>query len=522
MSLTPAPAPTPPASDGADRPPEAATLSRQPEPRSYGQIVWQQFNRNLPARLCFWLLVLAFHLAVFAPLIANRFPFWWELGRDDPKNPVSSFPAIFHLLDRNAWKQNNVDIAFNLLLVAYMPALLALLLIRFTLRRRARRVALAAFLGALVVAVGVGVAYLDIERPFTDYRAAVESEESVRMLRAMFPTARAATVASVAETLCDTAGPRDTHDVLRAAFDRKLTAADFARYQASIDAVIGPDVNPDAAALFAGLLARSPFPAARERVTPVRALWAPVRYSPFDDSSADKEMRDGPAARARGHYLGTDQMGMDVLARLLYGTRVSLTIGVVAVSIFVTLGVLVGGAAGYFRGWVDMIISRFIEIVICFPSFFMIITAVAFLGPSIFNIMLVIGVFGWTGTARLVRGEFLKLGAGDFVVAARALGLSAPRIMFRHVLPNALAPVLVTATFGVAGAILSESSLSFLGFGPQPPVPTWGYMLNTGRNNPNTLSHLIFWPGFCIFLVVTLFNLMGEGLRDAIDPKLRQ
>ena len=175
----------------------------------------------------------------------------------------------------------------------------------------------------------------------------------------------------------------------------------------------------------------------------------------------------------------------------------------------------------YFRGVTDLIISRLIEVVLCFPSFFLILTIVAFIGPSIFNIMIVIGLIGWTRIARLVRGEFLRLGEQDFVHAGRALGYTAPRIIFRHVLPNALAPVLVAATFGIAGAILTESALSFLGFGITIPKPSWGGILKDGRDAIFRAPWLIYFPGFAIFITITCYNLVGEAFRDAADPRLR-
>lgn len=221
---------------------------------------------------------------------------------------------------------------------------------------------------------------------------------------------------------------------------------------------------------------------------------------------------------SRQHWLGTDTEGRDVFSRMLYGTRISLTIGVVAVSIYVLIGIVLGALAGYFGGRVDLWISRLVEVMICFPSFFLILTIAALIEErSIFHVMLIIGLTSWTGVARLIRAEFLKNVNLEYVQAARALGIRQHRIIFRHVLPNAIAPVLVTATFGVATAILVESSLAFLGIGDLT-VASWGETLNTGRTEGKLW--LVLAPGIAIFLVVSLINLVGEGLRDALDPKL--
>jgi peptide/nickel transport system permease protein len=222
------------------------------------------------------------------------------------------------------------------------------------------------------------------------------------------------------------------------------------------------------------------------------------------------------------HWLGTDEIGRDVLCRMIWGGRVSLSVGIVAVAIYVVLGIIIGSIAGYFRGWVDLLISRLIEVVICFPAFFLILTIVAFMQrSSLYSIMVVIGITSWTGIARLVRGEFLRLVDQEFVLAGRALGYSSTRLIFGHVLPNALAPVLVSATFGVAGAILTESGLSFLGLGISSPTPSWGAILANGRENLFRAPWLIQFPGLAIFLTITAYNIVGETLRDASDPRLR-
>lgn len=220
--------------------------------------------------------------------------------------------------------------------------------------------------------------------------------------------------------------------------------------------------------------------------------------------------------------LGTDDLGRDVLTRILYGARISLLVGFVAVGIATLIGIAVGALAGYYGKWVDAVIMRFVDIMLCFPTFFLILAVIAFLEPSIWNIMIIIGLTGWMGVARLVRAEFLSLRERDFVQAARALGARDSRIIFRHVLPNALSPVLVSATLGVAGAILTESALSFLGIGVQPPTPSWGNMLIVGKQTLGTAWWLSAFPGLAILITVLGYNLLGEGIRDALDPRLKE
>lgn len=230
-----------------------------------------------------------------------------------------------------------------------------------------------------------------------------------------------------------------------------------------------------------------------------------------------------------GIYLfGTDELGRNVFARMLQGSFVSLSVGFVAVGISLAVGITIGGIAGFYgqRKWgpfsIDGILMRFTDVVLCFPTFFLILTVVALLPPSIYNIMAVIGLTSWMSTARFVRAEFLSLRERDFVTAAHALGLPEWRIIFRHMVPNALSPVLVSASIDVAYAILTESALSFLGFGVRPPLATWGNILADGRDFIFDAPWLFAIPGTAILVVVLSFNLLGEGLRDAMNPKLRR
>ena len=249
-----------------------------------------------------------------------------------------------------------------------------------------------------------------------------------------------------------------------------------------------------------------------------RAVYALIPYSPYN-----QVLREQQQPPSKKHPLGTDDRGRSVIARLIWGTRISLTVGFISVGISLVIGIFLGAIAGYYGGWVDTVILRIIEVVMCFPAFFLILALVALLPPSIYTVMAALGFLGWTGIARLVRGEFLKLRESQFALAARASGLPDARIIFRHLVPNALAPVLVSATFGVAGAILTESALSFLGFGVPPPTASWGELLNQSQRLASSgIWWLVAFPGLAIFITVTAFNLVGEGLRDAMDPRLRQ
>lgn len=249
------------------------------------------------------------------------------------------------------------------------------------------------------------------------------------------------------------------------------------------------------AAIFAPLLA--PYPPNQEHLNHI--LEPPSKYFIF----------------------GTDRLGRDIFSRLLYGGRVSLWVGFVAVGISIFIGTILGLISGYFRKFIDEMIMRLVDVMLCFPSFFLILAVIAFLEPSLVNIMIVIGLTSWMGVTRLVRAEALSLRERDFVAFAKLAGSSTARILICHILPNVMAPIIVTATLGVAGAILIESSLSFLGLGVQPPMPSWGNMLMEGKITIEIAPWLSIFPGLAILITVLGYNLLGESLRDIFDPRLK-
>jgi len=247
------------------------------------------------------------------------------------------------------------------------------------------------------------------------------------------------------------------------------------------------------------------------------AVSAPL-ISPYNPDDIDrKHILVSPNIQ---HPFGTDDLGRDVLSRMIWGAGISLKVGFVAVGIATIIGLFFGALAGYYGGWTERIIMRFIDIMLTIPTFFLILAVIAFIEPSIWNIMIVIGLTGWMGVARLVRAEFLSIKQREYVLAAKALGASDFRIIFRHILINSMAPVLVSAVLGIAGAVLVESALSFLGIGVQPPTPSWGNILTLGKDNIEIAWWLSVFPGLAILITVLGYNLLGEGIRDSIDPRL--
>ncbi len=248
----------------------------------------------------------------------------------------------------------------------------------------------------------------------------------------------------------------------------------------------------------------------------VLAMLAPV-ISPYDPNDIDvKAILLAPSWQ---HWMGTDGLGRDVLSRMLHGGRISLLVGLVAVGIATAIGIVLGAISGYYRGWVDTLIMRLVDVMLSIPSFFLILAVIAFLTPSIWNIMIVIGLTSWMGVTRLVRAEFLSLSGREFVLASRTLGAKDARLIFTHLLPNSLTPIIVSAVLGVAGAVLMESGLSFLGLGVQAPQASWGNILTDGKEYIQFAWWLSLFPGLAILITVLGYNLLGEGLRDALDPR---
>lgn len=256
------------------------------------------------------------------------------------------------------------------------------------------------------------------------------------------------------------------------------------------------------------------------------SLFAPwvAPYDPRTQVEADTRLSpDERLKPSREHPFGLDDLGRDVMSRVIYGARISMRVGVTVVLISGLIGLVIGAMSGYYGGWLDSLFSGFLfNVFLAFPSLLLAIAMVAFLGPGLGNLILALSVIGWVGYARLIRGQILKVKELDYVTSARALGANDARILIRHVLPNAIQPMIVQASLGMAGAVLSEASLSFLGLGVPPPAPSWGSMLNDARSFLRVAPHLLLFPGIAVMLTVLAFNFVGDGLREWLDPKQKK
>lgn len=462
---------------------------------SYWSVVGAQLRKNRVAMAALGCARVLVALAVAAPLIAFNVP--WILKDSDGL----SAPIVERLFDRFLFP-GGVDVFFNLLLVTG-PVWWLSARIASTVARRRAGVPEPAFTTLGRVLTAVSVILLGAWTLFLLFGVVLGATKAGwALLCAGLPGAAA------------TAWARGRGPVPRPGDLRRARFACLVLFVGTFVLLQGPLKGSHTLVDY-----RSEQP--RIEASGGWLVFPPVAFHPDNVGEESNVSVERSLKRPDGaNLLGCDMNGRDVAARILFGTRISLTIGVVAVAIYIAIGTFLGSIAGYFgKGW-DLALSRLIEIMICFPTLFLILTIISvFDSRSIFLIMAVIGAVGWPGVARLVRGEFLRQRGLDYVTAARAQGVPQRRIVFVHVLPNCMGPVLVSATFGVAGAILTESGLAFLGLGDSTAA-SWGQMLADGR--ASGYWHLILAPGLAIFFVVTSFNLLGEGLRDALDPKLRR
>ncbi len=485
--------------------------------KTYWAIVRGQFRKNRAAVVGLWCVVALFAIAVCAPVLASSSPFLLQVGEGG-----TEYPWFRDLFDQNVFP-SGVDLFFNLLLVM-TPVVLPLAWLLARWRKRVLQVSVGLLLW-LFLCMAAGPEWFEsrfvrvvlfpeqvlrYSKPKRDYLKIREPELLPALVREKV---------AFLERVVGEKGQR-VAEAERQLARRDLDASRRADFEV-IHAAAQDDLDKTSRALRSWSERRAQAEQlAADPARRVRTWMPPVGYH-HDDNDNDR-ITEAPtwSGWGKGHFLGTDPNGRDVLARILYGTRVSMTIGLLAAALYCTIGTILGSLMGFFGGWVDLLGMRIVEVMICFPHLPFILILVGVTGSkNIFMIMAAIGIISWPGVARLVRGQFLSERNLDYVLAARSLGIPDRRIVFRHVLPNAIHPVFVSATFGVASAILLESSLAFLGLG-DPLVPSWGQLMLQGRTT--SALWLILSPGAAIFVTVIVLNLVGEGLRDALDPKLRQ
>ncbi|MBN2712651.1 MAG: ABC transporter permease [Planctomycetes bacterium] len=492
------------------------------ESQSYWAMTWTQLKLNRQAMAGLYLVGAFFLLAFFTPFIGHNLPIYWT-----GENGITVYPLVQEFFAPQETTEKTLEASFNFLLLFLPISLAGTWIFRKLMPElsQTRRQWVSWMVGGVCsLMVGAVIAYVLIPGKWSlQYEAMGDNLtaaiESYNLYMKEFPSLGYARLAILSVSLPVACGfiilaTTQTEMkttwlvvVLIAAataapfvFTKRVKVPDPSIFRMETDAGKGHGLFP--------LIPYGPTEQGFGKLLP------PTWYE------NTKSSEDKPGY----HLLGTDALGRDIMVRIIHGARVSLSVGFVTVAIYTLIGLIVGSCAGYFGGMVDMAVSRLIEIMMCFPTFFLILAIIAIIDErSIFNIMLVLGLTGWTGIARLIRGEVLKQKKLDYVASAQALGAGSARIMFRHILPNAIAPVLVSISFGIAGAILTEAGLSFLGFGVSPPTPTWGILLNEARRE-GVVAYwwLAVFPGILIFLSVTAYNLVGEGLRDAMDPRLRK
>ncbi|MBN2581512.1 MAG: ABC transporter permease [Planctomycetes bacterium] len=558
-------------SHGPEAVPDELPVTR----RSYWQTVWRQFRRHKPAVVGLCLVVLLFLMSILAPLLANKYPYYWYSKSEGWTFPLFRaltnmdltlfaslilfllIPVTRRLLRRSGWtfwQLNDLRraVAVNLLalllfaaamknfaftsvdlppfreLTAFRIGLLLLpvaIVVGVVLHKILAAVVrgrMSAYTGLLAWGVALGgyavaVVALMLSRmdpiPVPVF-VALPRSQLLWSLVILIMVAVPVTVVLLRRT-----GLRGSR--------RLVVAVSGHGYVALLTVLLLTNcrVVPDRVfeeKTFTVDGRSQTFRIERDyrkeiaEGTEASYLLPPIPYAPTDTSVGEKY--ETPNA---GHILGTDRLGRSNASRIVYGARIGLAVGFIAVGISTAIGILIGGISAYFGGWVDLVLQRLVEVFICFPTFFLLLTIIAFWGPKLWYIMIAIGLTSWTGTARLIRSGVLQAKNLDYITAARASGLSSLYIILRHALPNTIAPVLVGATFGVAGAITLEASLSFLSLG-DPDYPSWGLLLQHARAVAGEKPSLVVVAGTIIFLAVLAYNLVGEGLRDAIDPRLKE